>query len=210
MIDGINTTLDWQVHPRDICVFMVASVEQHSVHLPILSDGIQGEFFARMIAEDLDAALLPPQYYGNCLEHSGFRGSVSLRPETLMQVVRDVADEMERQNFRIMVLVNGHGGNFSLGPAARDINRLNRPLKIIQVNWWEFCDANTSIEAVSGGKEIHAGAWETSLMLALRPDLVRSDRRDIKLNAEEKMPLKQRDLTTFGTGHLLSASQAQS
>lgn len=205
MIDGTNTTYDWQKHPTDTCVLLAASVEQHSRHLPLISDCIEGEFFARMIADALDAALLPTLCYGNCLEHTGFRGSVTLRPETLMQVVRDLAEEMERQSFRVMILVNGHGGNFCLVPTARDINRMNRPLKIILINWWEFADRDLSIETVGEGQEIHAGAWETSLMLAIRPDLVRLERTDMTARGSEKFPLQQRDLTTFGTGHFATA-----
>lgn len=196
MVNGDSTSGDWQVHAGDICVLPVGAVEQHSAHLPLTTDCIHGEAIARMVAEACGAALLPGQAYGNSLEHSGFRGSVSLRPETLMQVIRDIAEEMERQNFRIMLLVNGHGGNFSLVPVVRDLNRMNRRLKILLLNWWEFCDAATS---VSPG-DLHAGEFETSVMLALRPELVRSRRQDRTEPAGEAIPLRQADLTTFGVG----------
>lgn len=200
MIDGNNTTHEWQSHAGDICVLPVGSVEQHGMNMPLMTDCIEGEFFARMIAEDLNAALLPTLYYANCLEHSGFRGSVSLHPETLMLVVRDLADEMERQNFRILIILNGHGGNFALVPVARDINRLDRPIKIILVNFWEFCAPEIGAEK---GGEIHAGEWETSLMLAIRPELVKEAKpgMDMKVQADQDYPLERRDLTTFGTGH---------
>src|SRR5690349_11754551 len=119
MVDGRNTTEEWQMHAGDVCILPIGSFEQHGGHLPLSTDILGAEYFARVLAEDLGAALLPALPFGTCMEHTGFRGSVSLRPETLMQVIRDVADEMERQQFRVLVLLNGHGGNFALGPVVR-------------------------------------------------------------------------------------------
>ncbi|MEI8314784.1 MAG: creatininase family protein [Verrucomicrobiota bacterium] len=202
MLDATKTTFDWQANPTDVCVLPVSSVEQHGAHLPVLTDVILGDYFGRLIAEGLNAALLPTLPYGTCLEHTAFRGSFTLRPETLMQVVRDLADAAEQQSFKFLVLVNSHGGNFCIPPVARDINRHNRPLKILFVNWWEFCDPAVSIEGVSNGKEIHAGAWETSLLMVIRPDLVGTDFRNLTVDPHDLLPLDRRDLTTFGSGRL--------
>jgi creatinine amidohydrolase/Fe(II)-dependent formamide hydrolase-like protein/GNAT superfamily N-acetyltransferase len=202
MIDGTHTTFDWQRHPTDILVLPVGAFEQHSVHLPLDTDSIQVNFFARMVAEALDAALLPTLHIATSLEHSGFRGTFSLRPETLMQVVRDIADEAERQGFRFIVLMNGHGGNFALVPACRDINRLDRALKIIPVDYWLFEDRPPLETAGRKGPNFHSGEIETSIMLVLRPDLVREARADARY-PDEPCPLAQPDLTAFGVGHLV-------
>jgi len=200
MVDGHSTSYAWQVHTGDICVLPVGAVEQHGDHLPLVTDGVAAEYVARTVAEHLDAALLPAQLYATSLEHTGFRGSVTLRPETLMQIVRDVSDAMERQSFRILVLVNGHGGNFSLGPVVRDINRMDRALKILLVNLWEYCDPGIAASSASLGMDIHAGEWERSLMLALAPE-------DCGAGPGKDMPVQpsptllQRDLNTFGVGH---------
>jgi creatinine amidohydrolase len=118
MLDGANTSIEWQTHPGDVIVMPVGSFEQHGAHLPLDTDSIQCEFFARMVAENLGAALLPTIHIATSLEHSGFRGSFSLKPETLMQIVRDVAEETERQGFKILIIANGHGGNHALVPSA--------------------------------------------------------------------------------------------
>jgi creatinine amidohydrolase/Fe(II)-dependent formamide hydrolase-like protein/ribosomal protein S18 acetylase RimI-like enzyme len=201
MLDGHNTTHDWQVHTGETCVLPIGSFEQHAHHLPLDTDNIQAEFFARMVAEALDAALLPALCFGTCLEHSGFRGSMSLRPETLMQVIRDLAGEIERQGFQTMVLVNGHGGNHCLVPVVRDLNRADRPLKILLVDPWAYGDPEIASEHGERGLDIHAGEWETSVMLALRPDLVRAERGGLSAAAPGAYPLRQADLTTFGAGH---------
>ncbi|MCG3148671.1 MAG: hypothetical protein PCFJNLEI_02116 [Verrucomicrobiae bacterium] len=202
MIDGTKTTFDWQASATDIAVLPVGSFEQHSSHLPLLTDDILAEHFGRMAAEELDAALLPVMNFGTCFEHSAFRGSVTLRPETQMAIVRDVAAAVERHGFRFLVIVNSHGGNFSLLPPAREINTQNRPLKVVLVNWWEYCDPDCVSDKIPIAGEVHAGAWETSIMLALRPELVGNDRRDRVVDPTDPLPLVQRDLTMFGSGHL--------
>ncbi len=197
MIDGFSTTFDWQRHTGRIAVWGIGSFEQHSHHLPLNTDGQGAAYFSRMAAEELDAALLPALPYGNCLEHSGFRGSITLSPETLMAIVRDFAAALEEQGFQRLVVISGHGGNHSLVPVIRDINRRNRPLKILLVNWWEFADMGP---LETGHTEVHAGEFETSIMLAIDPAHVGAERVDVAPPGER--PLRAQDLTTFGTGHL--------
>jgi creatinine amidohydrolase len=115
-----------------------------------------------------------------------------------MQVVRDISDEVERQGFTTMILLNGHGGNFALTPVVRDINRLDRRLKILLVPWYMFRGGGVLESAALGKPDIHAGEAETSVMLALRPDLVKPGGPDLKLAVKG---FQQSDLTTFGVGY---------
>lgn len=202
VLDGTRTTFDWQRLALPVCVLPIGAYEQHSYHLPLLSDAIQAEYFARHLAAELGAALLPCVPYGTSLEQTGFRGTVTLRPETLMQIVRDLADEMARQRFRIMVLVNGHGGNFCLGPVVRDINRRDGALKIILVAPTAFMDRSV-LEKTAAGEDLHSGELETSMMLALAPDLVREQRADV-LGRKHGGAFTQPDLNLYGFGGLSS------
>jgi creatinine amidohydrolase len=204
MIGPTNTTLDWQLHSGRTVVWAVGAFEQHSAHLPLDTDAILGDVFGRFLAEELGAALLPTQRFGTSLEQTGFRGTLTLRPETLMQIVRDVADEVERQGFTRLVLVNTHGGNHCLVPVARDINHQNRPLKILLVNFWEFADADTMRELCGGAPVCHADAFEISLFQVMAPELLRPSAPDLT-RRNEALPLEQRDLTTFGVGTLSPA-----
>ncbi|MFA6102982.1 MAG: GNAT family N-acetyltransferase [Victivallaceae bacterium] len=199
MIDGTNTTVEWQKHTGNILILPVGALEQHDAHLPLNTDIIHAEYYSRIIADELDAALLPVQAVATSLEHSGFRGSFSLGPETLMQIIRDIVDEAERQNFKILIVVNGHGGNHCLVPVCRDINRLDRKLKILLINPYEFWNG---ISDVSGmiASDVHAGKNETSIMLLEKPETVRKVKGSPEFN-NDGIPLRQSDLTTFGAGH---------
>jgi creatinine amidohydrolase/Fe(II)-dependent formamide hydrolase-like protein/GNAT superfamily N-acetyltransferase len=201
MIGPNSTTVDWQVHTGKVCVWGVGAFEQHSTHLPLDTDSILADVFTRFLAEELDAALLPTLHFGTSLEQTGFRGTLTLHPETLMQIVRDVAEEVERQHFTRLVLVNAHGGNHALVPVVRDINRQDRSLKILLVNFWEFADPEVMREVCSGAPVCHADAFEISIFQAIAPELVRDCCPDIT-QANEPLPLKQGDLTTFGVGTL--------
>lgn len=198
VLDGECTSREWQQRAGDVCVLPIGAFEQHSVHLPLAADNIEAEYFGAFVARELGAALLPVLAYGTSLEHTGFRGTITLRPETLMRIVRDVAEECEAQGFRTMVLLNCHGGNFCLTPAVRDINRRDRPLKVLKVDFWTFVDEALLDAPRQGLTDIHAGEFETSLLLALRPDLVKDERPDLAPSVER---FQQADLTTFGVGY---------
>jgi len=202
MIDPTHTTIDWQQHPGDILVLPIGATEQHGRHLPLNTDTIHADYFARQVAEHFDAALLPTLPISNSLEHAGFRGSFSLRPETLMQVVRDLADEAQQQNFRFLIILNGHGGNFALGPVIRDINRQDRPLKILLVHSWQFADPDACAARRDGAFDIHAGEVETSGMMHIASDVVRplSPENTRQSFASWDEPFVQSDLNTFGMG----------
>ena len=131
------------------------------------TDTIFAEYYARFLAHELGAALLPTMPIASSLEHSAFRGSLSLRPETLMQIVRDIVDQLMRQRFTRLVIVNGHGGNFFLPPVVRDINSRNLAIRIILTD----CDDGLIVE----GANVHSDKYEISQLMALAPELVRSE-----------------------------------
>ena len=197
MIDGRDTSLGWAEHGGTICILPVGSFEQHGSHLPLCTDAVMAEDIARRLAQELDAALLPALQFATSLEHSGMAGTFTLRPETLMQIIRDLAGEAEKQGFETMVVVNAHGGNHCLIPVIRDLNRSDRGLKILLLYTADF---RPKLAEMEGLMDIHAGANETSLMVYRFPDLVASPRPD-RPQSSEKQPLQQPDLTTFGVSH---------
>ncbi len=196
-VDGNSKSPDWQLHESGIAVWPIGSFEQHGHHLPLATDDLQVGYFARFVAEELGAALLPVLPFGNALEHAGFRGTITLTPELLMALVEHIATELEAQNFHTLLVMNGHGGNFALAPKVRQLNRQDRPIKLILVNYWEHFPP----VAETMGLEVHSGERETSVMLALFPELVGTDRRDRSPSTYD-VPFAQADLNTFGVGRM--------
>ncbi len=196
-LDGNCTSFEWRDAAPKRCVLAVGAFEQHSRHLPLATDSLVIRHMAAFVADELDAALLPELPYGTSLEHSGFAGTVSLRPETLMQVIRDIAAELESQGVETLVLLNGHGGNFCLAPVVRDINRRDGLLKIILLKYWEFAPREVLDSPRKGRTDLHAGEFETSVMLALFPKCVGPARVDMPLDGPA---WDQGDFNTFGIG----------
>lgn len=141
----------------------VGSIEQHGPHLPLETDAVIAEAVARRVAELLGPAagaiVAPPLSYGASGEHQGFAGTSSIGTEALRTVLVELTRSMRTWAGRV-VFVNGHGGNMRALQSA-----VSRLLHEGHDTGWVAC-------ATESG-DAHAGRTETSLMLHLRPDLVR-------------------------------------
>lgn len=187
-----HTSFEWQASQTKIAVLPIGAFEQHGHHLPLDTDTVRAKHCAEFAAESLNAALLPAIPYGTSLEHKGFRGSISLSPDALTGIVQSIVNELESQSFNRLIIINGHGGNFSLFPCIRSINRADRPIKIIAASPGAFYTKNYE------QNEVHAGENETSVMLAIGAP-VGDDRRDHDCCDDGFI---QSDLNTFGFGRM--------
>jgi mycofactocin system creatininase family protein len=139
------------------------STEQHGPHLPFDTDTVIATAVARGLAEGLDGAVVvaPAIAYGSSGEHQGFPGTASIGQEALRSVIVELVRSVSNWAGRI-VFVNAHGGNIrALSDAVVLLVREQHDVA------WLPC-------AVTGA-DAHAGRTETSLMLALAPDVVRMD-----------------------------------
>jgi creatinine amidohydrolase len=187
--DPAQRRLAWQTteeiasidRDRAVVVQPIASVEQHGPHLPCYTDSMVAEaLVARAVAvtpEDVPVWTLPIISYGKSNEHLGFPGTVALSAETLIAVCRDVGRSVARSGFRKLVFVNGHGGQpHLLEMVARDI-RQETGLQVFPLFPYRL---GIPVGVVSSPQEaelgIHAGEYETSLVMAIDPTAVRMDR----------------------------------
>ena len=199
LLDGNRTTVDWQTATTRIAVLPIGAFEQHGGRLPLATDTLMADYFAARLARSLDAALLPALPYATSLEHTGFRGSISLRPDTAMALVRALVASLEQQHFRRLVIVNGHGGNFFLGPVLREINAQDRSIKVLTVDCSGAFDTSPEGRKIGDG-ELHAGASEISRLMAVHPDVVGPADHALPLADKHDPHFQRSDLNTFGIG----------
>jgi creatinine amidohydrolase len=160
-------------------IFAVGSNEQHGPHLPTFTDTLLGDALANRVAVKLGKTLQAPTINVGCSDHhTAFPGAISLRPETLKNLIRDYCVSLAKQGFMNIVILPFHGGNFN---AAREITEeLSQSLKGTKVvsytdlsSFMGFLAEFSSRHGVSAEESgNHAGESETSMVLALRKDLV--------------------------------------
>jgi creatinine amidohydrolase len=119
----------------DRAVVPLGSTEQHA-QLSLLVDCILSERVAADAAAPLGVPVFPPVNYGITPYFRAFPGTVSLRMETFLRVIRDILDSLREQGFRRVVFVNGHGGNSPAQTLAQEWMTDHPGVRIKFHNWW--------------------------------------------------------------------------
>ena len=168
--------------PDALVVLPAGAVEQHGPHLPVGTDYFAVGHIARAAAEALagrvPVLVAPALPFGSSHHHLPFGGTMSLSTETYYRALRDLAESLIVSGFRRIFILNGHGGNNELIQlVARDL-ALQHPAHLAAASYWSIAwDALVAAQAhVGAGLPGHAGTFESSLILALRPELVREPR----------------------------------
>ena len=187
--------LDALDRARTVVILSVSPLETHGPHLPLGVDAFTARHFAEAIAERVVASrpgftvvLAPTLYLGSFTFDTV--GTVAVRQRLVRDVVVDYGRALARAGFRHILVSNGHGGPghlVALEEAAAIVSRRHRVTMASFTGHlaWEFLRGRLlpQIEAGLGrplsptereafSEDAHGGWWETSLMLALRPDLV--------------------------------------
>ena len=119
----------------DRAVIPLGSTEQHA-QLSLMVDCILSERVAVDAAEPLGIPVFPPVNYGITPYFKGYPGTISMRPETLIAVFRDVFASLKRAGFRRIMVVNGHGGNAPVASLAQDWMSENAGVTVRFHNWY--------------------------------------------------------------------------
>ncbi|MFW9914334.1 MAG: creatininase family protein [Candidatus Thorarchaeota archaeon] len=167
-----------------VCVVIgIGSIEQHGPHLSIQTDALAGDIAANRVATELGNALQAPTIRVGCSDHHlAFPGTISCRKSTLKAIIHDYVESLARHGFENIILLPSHGGNF--GPTQEAIEELQKkhPKRKI-VGYTDLmglfkilADMSAEFGITAQESGAHAGENETSLMLALREELVKKER----------------------------------
>jgi creatinine amidohydrolase len=165
--------------PGSVAVLPVGAVEAHGPHLPLETDVIIAQAMARagagrLTGRGLRVVLLPPLAYTAAGFALGFPGTISLRPETVTAMLVDIGGSLARHGFGALAIANAHLDPKHLASLEAAANAIRRTLGLpvafpnLAVKPWA---PRLSEEFRSGA--CHAGRFESSIVLAERPDLVR-------------------------------------
>jgi creatinine amidohydrolase len=119
----------------DRCVVPLGSTEQHA-QLSLSVDSILSERVAAEAAEPLGVPVFPVLAYGITPYFQDYPGTISLRMETYLHLVRDILDGLYRSGFRRILLCNGHGGNSPVGAFAIEWMADHPGARVRFHNWW--------------------------------------------------------------------------
>lgn len=173
-----------------VCILPMGVIEKHGPHLPLGTDVMVVRTVSLRAAQREYAVVFPEYHYGQICEAKHQPGCVAIYPELMHELLQNVCDEIARNGFRKILLVNGHGGSthwlhyfchtqlakprsymvYFVEPHLRDARIQDR--------------VNAMRKTDRGG---HACEVETSSMLAIRPDLVQLDRA----SSESGLPLRR-------------------
>jgi len=162
-------------------IIAVGSIEQHGRHLPLNMDTLDGDELSRRMAAEMGDALAAPTIRPGCSgHHMEFPGTITVPPETLMDVIRSYCRSLDTHGFEHIVLVPTHGGNF--GPVKTVAPDIARELEASVI---PLADLDEHMQLLNEGLSkagieykqdvIHAGAAETAIVLAIDEGLVRTE-----------------------------------
>ena len=170
----INGSKFEEINSR-VAILPVGAIERHGNHLPLGTDTIVPLSIAEEVAKRRnDVAVLPPIWYGSCRGLREFKGTFDIDSDVLYLYVKSVLEEAVRNGFKVILVLNGHGGNTSIVRlAAREVAS-KMDVHIAVIDWWRDI-------AIEARKELfkepgHAGEDETSMVLCIAPNLVEMDR----------------------------------
>lgn len=171
------TEVEETLKKKNFVIVPFGSVEEHGPHLPISTDSDLCYSIVKKGVEGTDFLVAPMVTYGLERSTRGFAGSISLRFETLKQLVKDILLELTNQGFKKIVLFSFHASSthlVALKEAAFDFAQENRKVKVYLVSSTDL--SGQELIKILETPPQHACELETSLMLYLKPETVQMNK----------------------------------
>jgi len=168
---------------KGVCVLPIGVLEKHGDHLPLGTDMYIVNAVAKKAAEETFAVVFPYYFLGQIAEARHVKGTLSATHRLIMDALLEMCDEIHRNGFQKIFILNGHGGNNCFLPFfVQEFPALKRPYAVYTRFAHDMTEEQQkAIYASSGESNMgdHAGFSETSLMMYLRPELVHLERAKI-------------------------------
>jgi creatinine amidohydrolase len=161
-----------------VAIVPMATLEDHGFHLPIDTDLLLCASVCELAASRAAgrAVVVPPINHGYTPHHMDFPGALTIGPHTLIEYGLDLCKSLAHHGFRRILVVNGHGSNTPFADIIARLCVVQTGALAAAVNYWAAPGVREAAESIRESEPIggmnHACEFETSLYLALRPDLV--------------------------------------
>ena len=161
----------------DAAIIPIGAIEQHGAHLPMNVDTEIDMAVAVAVSAITGIPVTPPVSIGVSASHGDFPGTLTLRPETMISVMEDLTDSLYRSGVRQFVFMSGHiWNNGALDVSAEKLRTRYDDVRVRSVGYVTMYPGPEVDGHVTYGRGLmHANFFETSVMLHLRPDLVKMD-----------------------------------
>ena len=164
------------VQTKDMVIIPAGSIENNGPHLPLSLDLIVADEVARLLSAKTSIPMAPAFPWGNSSLFSRFPGTIVIRSETLIELVKDIIRSLGKHGFRRFLILTPHLPNiWSFNIAGEAL--IKEGYLVITIDWWRL--QNMLCADLAEGKLLpmgHASELATSLLWALRPDLIRLEK----------------------------------
>ncbi|MEP1209621.1 MAG: creatininase family protein [Rhizobiaceae bacterium] len=190
------------VTPSTILVLPLGATEQHGPHLPLQTDTLIAQGLCDRLAEQVkpgrDVRFLPAEPIGYSPEHMDHAGSQTLTFDAAINRWTNIGEQAARAGIRRLVMLNAHGGNSPLMTIVAQELRVRCSQLAVATSWTRFIKQSGIVNASEEAFGIHGGDIETSVMLALHPELVDMGQAREFDNLQEDLTHNFKHLRAYG------------
>ncbi|MFV1450038.1 creatininase family protein [Maribacter sp. HS] len=160
----------------DMVIIPIGALEQHSSHLPIGTDFINGVELCKLIAQEREVLVAPVLMAGQSPYHMAFPGTISLSAETIVRVHMETVESLVQNGFKRFIFMNSHGGNRAITTFL--VDQINQKTAAVAVDFSVAVSPFLKPENTKNTTSLdrHAGVSETCDSLYLMPSLVEIER----------------------------------
>jgi creatinine amidohydrolase len=167
------TYADFKEKLPEVAVLPFGATEPHNLHLPYATDNIEADLVGEAICraayeQDAWCVCLPTMPYGTETNQHRFPFAMNVQPSTVLAVLRDLVESLERTGIKKAVILNSHGGNEFKGMLRELFGRTS--VQLFLIDWYTV--GKDRYKEFFTHDDDHAGEMETSLILHARPELV--------------------------------------